>query len=408
MAEPSLAGLPGTPVVVGPGGVEALGVEVVARGFATVLLVTDRDVADAGVPERVMAALDASGVAHRLVLAPPGEPTDEGLEGLVTELGPAATVDGVIAVGGGSVLDYGKLVSLRLAGGIVTDHLNRPYGLGRPVAVPPVPVVAVPTTAGSGSEVSPVAVIEMRQLGVKSALSSPRLRPVLAVADPTTTLSLPRRPTAAAAVDVLAHAVESLTARPRGGRADAAAVPAPGGYVGANPYSDALCRAGLELLASGLGGALADGRSLGDRDELMRASVLVSLGASVAGPHVGHAVGYALAGTAACARVPHGFTVGAVLPAIARRLAPSHPAALATISAALGADPAVAAHDVAQPASRLTAFLRVAGAPASLRELGIVAGDLPELARAAVGQQRLMAGSDLDEGGVLALLEDAL
>ncbi len=406
--EPSLVALPGTPVLVGAGGVEALGAELQARGFAASLVVSDAAVVGAGVPARVAAALEASGVTQRLVIAPPGEPTDDGLDGLVAEVGDPAAYDSVVAVGGGSVLDYGKLVSLRLAGGSVADHLNRPYGLGRPIAAPPVPVVAVPTTAGSGSEVSPVAVIEMRRLGVKSALSSPRLRPVLAVADPTTTLSLPARATAAAAVDVLAHAVESLTARPRGGPVDAEAVPVPGSYVGANPYSDALCRAGLELLASGLGGALADGRSLGARDELMRASVLVSLGASVAGPHVGHAVGYALAGTAACAQVPHGFTVGAVLPAIARRLADSHRGALSSISAALGADARAAVHDVGQPSGRLTALLRVAGAPASLRELGIVAGDLPGLARAAVGQQRLMAGSELDEGGVLALLEDAL
>lgn len=402
MAEPALVALPGTPVVVGPGGVDTLGAELVARGLRSAVIVVDGGVAATDVPARIDRALDAVGIARRRGVAPAGEPTDVGLEGLVGELG-AEVPDVVVAVGGGSALDYGKLVSLRLSGAVVLDHLNAPYGRGAPITAPLVPVVAVPTTAGSGSEVSPVAVIEMHELGVKSAISSPRLRPLLAIADPTTTLTLPPGPTAAAAVDVLAHAVESLTARPRSGGERVA-----GGYVGANDYSDALCLAGLRRLASGLGPALADGSCLSARDDLMQASVLVSLGAAVSGPHVGHAVGYAIAGTAAGSSVPHGFTVGALLPAIARRLATSHATPLARISAALGDDAAVAAHPAERPASRLTAMLRVAGAPAALRELGIAAVDLPELARAAVRQQRLMAGSELDEAGVLELLEDAL
>lgn len=402
MAEPVLSALPGTPVVVGPGGIDTIGAELAGRGLRSAALVVDRGVADTDALARIDAALGAAGIDRRRVVAPAGEPTDLGLDELVGAL-PGPVPGAVVAVGGGSALDYGKLVSLRLSGATVLDHLNAPFGRGAPVTGPLVPVVAVPTTAGSGSEVSPVAVIEMRSLGVKSAISSPRLRPLLAIADPTTTVTLPAGPTAAAAVDVLAHAVESLTARPRAGTAGVA-----GGYVGANPYSDALCLAGLRRLAAGLGPALADGTCLSARDAMMQASVLVSLGAAVAGPHVGHAIGYAVAGTPAGARVPHGFTVGAVLPAIARRLAASHRVALAAIAEALAVEPAVAARAASAPADRLTAMLRVAGAPASLRELGIVADDLPGLAESAVQQQRLMAGSSLDEAGVLALLEDAL
>lgn len=402
MADPPLVALPGTPVVVGPGGLDTLGDELASRGLRSAVVVVDGGVASTDLLPRIVSRLDAAGITHRRGVVPAGEPTDVGLDELVDAID-LADPDVVVAVGGGSALDYGKLVGLRLSGAAVLDHLNRPYGRGRPITGPLLPVVAVPTTAGSGSEVSPVAVIEMRELGVKSAISSPRLRPVLAIADPTTTLTLPAGPTAAAAVDVLAHAVESLTARPRHGDERAA-----GGYVGANLYSEVLCLAGLRRLASGLGPALADGACLSARDDLMQASVLVSLGAAVAGPHVGHAAGYAIAGTPAGSRVPHGFTVGALLPAIARRLAASHAVVLGRVAAALDADPTVAAHPVALPAGRLTALLRVAGAPASLRELGLVADDLPAIARAATGQRRLMAGSDLDEAGVHALLEDAL
>lgn len=393
--------LPSGGVRFGVGELRALGSEARARGLARILLVTDAHVAAAGIAARAGHALTAAAVASETLTLPPGEPVDAVVEPAVAAAR-AERFDGVVAVGGGSVIDSAKLIALLLAApGELVDYVNPPFGGGRAPEVPPLPLIAVPTTAGSGSDVSAVAVLELGRGPVKTAVSHPALRPALSIADPEATIGAPPAATHAAGLDVLAHAVESLTARPAGDARRAGSVSAV--YAGANPYSDALCLAALPLLVDGLPRAVADGADLRARAEVLHAATLANLGAAVAGAHAGHAAAYALAGTA-----PHGVLVGMLLPALVRELPEASSRVCARIARAIGQPVA----DRGDARDHLAGALEAFGRRVSLDEAAVVpvGTDAAALAGAAAGQRRLMdnAPEGIDERALERILRRAI
>jgi hydroxyacid-oxoacid transhydrogenase len=406
-APPAVAVLGGD-LLFGAGVLSELGAQVARRGLRRVLLVADHAVRAAGIEARAAHALTAAGVAHETLLAADGEPTDRAVAELVAAARPGGW-EAVVAVGGGSVIDTAKIAALLLgAGGAAIDYVNPPFGAGREPSRPPLPLIAVPTTAGSGSEVSAVAVLDLVAERVKTAISHPLLRPALAVADPETTLTLPPGATAAAGLDVLAHALESLTALGWERRAPAPGRPRPA-YSGANPYSDALCERALAPLARWLPVAVRDGGSLRARREVMLAATLAALGAAVAGAHAGHACAYGIASRQYETRgderpVPHGIAAALMLGPLLRRTQAADPerharAARLLASAQDGAGPADAAARDADPAellpARVRALIAATGAPGGLRELGFTAADADPIAAVAHRQQRLMAGAPI-------------
>ena len=335
----------------GAGVLERLGDELLELGARRPVVIADAAVERVGTAQRALASLVLAGLPDVLLLAPEGEPTDAGIERLAAQAGEA---DAVVALGGGAAIDAAKGVALLLgAGGELLDYVNPPFGAGRAPARPPVPLVAVPTTAGSGSEVSPIAVLDLVAQGVKTGISHARLRPALALADPTTTVSLPPGATAAAGLDALSHALESLTAR----RFDVDPGDGPaarrGAYSGASPYSDALCERALPLIAGALPRAVRDGGDLGARTDLMLGATLAGLGAAVAGAQLAHALAYALASTGE--GVPHGLAVAAVLPSTLRFSFAADPAAHLRAAAALEQAAGAAAQDALADAERLPA-----------------------------------------------------
>src|SRR5512141_242674 len=205
----------------GVGATEELGYELKTLGARSVLLVTDKGLRDHGLFDEVQ-----------------GEPTDRSMRQAIDAAG-GADFDAVVALGGGSVLDTAKAVNLyRTWPADLLEYVNAPIGKGTPVPGPLKPLIALPTTAGTGSETTTVIVMDFLDLHVKTGISHQHIRPTVALVDPLNSLSAPAAVTANTGLDVLTHAAESFTIKPYNMRPktkDPAARPP---YIGSNPISD--------------------------------------------------------------------------------------------------------------------------------------------------------------------------
>jgi alcohol dehydrogenase class IV len=266
------------------------------------------------------------------------------------------------------------------------DYVNAPVGKGLAPSHPLLPLVAVPTTTGTGSESTTICVLDVLSLHVKTGISHPALRPTLAVVDPELTLTQPAHVTAAAGMDILCHALESWTARwyaDFDAKRPEQRVP----YCGANPIADLWSERALTLLAGVFRRAVADGTDLAAREQMAMAATFAGLGFGNAGVHIPHANAYPIAGRAA-ALVPHGTAVSLTAPAAFRFTFEADPDR--HVRAARLLDPSVAPGPEALP-TVLTALMRDIGLPNGLAEVGFGAGDVDALVAGAVQQQRLLA-----------------
>ncbi len=316
-------GAPG--LTFGSGASAEIGHDLAATGARRVLLVTDPGVAATGHPERIAGQLAHEGLTVTTYDGVRVEPTDESLDAAICFARDAGPFDAIVAVGGGSAIDTAKAVNLLLTNdGELLDYVNAPVGGGRAPARPLLPLVAVPTTTGTGSESTTVCVLDVLAQHVKTGISHPLLRPTRAVVDPDLTFSQPAMVTAAAGMDVLSHALESWTAR---WFADFPAkqagerVP----YCGANPIADVWSEKAMSLLAGSFRTAVHDGSDRAAREQMAMAATFAGLGFGNAGVHVPHANAYPIAGRVRDYRppgypadepiVPHGMAVAMTAPA---------------------------------------------------------------------------------------------
>jgi alcohol dehydrogenase len=308
-------------------------------------------------------------------------------------------VDMVIGLGGGSAIDVAKLAALLLRH---PGPLERYYGEG---AVPggTLPVIAIPTTAGTGSEVSPVAVVTDPDRHLKVGVSSIELIPRVAICDPDLTLSCPSSVTAFSGVDALAHAVESLTAavRPR----DWADYPGEV-FQGRNTFTDRFAVTAIEAIGRSLERAVADGADADARADMMYGSLCAGVAFGNAGTAGAHALQYPIGATTS---TPHGLGVALLMPYVLRFTRPECTPELALVARALGVaadDDATSADRAIEEIARLSAAV---GVPRTLAEIGIAREALPDLARDASTVARLLRNSprELDEAALLSILEAA-
>src|SRR5438477_5536219 len=256
-----------SPIKFGLGATDEIAYDARRLGLKRVLIVTDPHIGALGLPERVRALLDEEGVKADLYDGVEIEPTDRSMEE-AAEYARQREFDGLIGVGGGSALDTCKAINLLTTHPApLLDYVNQPVGRGRPVPGPLKPLIAVPTTAGTGSETTAVAVTHVLAHHVKAGVSNRLLRPALGVVDPLNTLSAPPEVTAAAGADILTHAIESYTTRPYDARAKHHPPDRPA-YIGANPASDIWCEKAMEYAARYLRRAVLNGLDLEAR--LMR------------------------------------------------------------------------------------------------------------------------------------------
>jgi hydroxyacid-oxoacid transhydrogenase len=408
------------PVKFGVGAADELDHDLGQLGVERVLLVTDPGVAATGVPERIQRSLRAAGLKAEVYDGAHVEPTDESLRA-ATDYARGGDWDGFLAVGGGSSIDTAKAVNLMTSNpGDIMEYVNRPVGEGRAPSGPLKPLVAVPTTAGTGAESTPVCVLDVLAIHVKSGISHPRLRPTLAVVDPLLTLTLPPAATAASGMDVVCHALEAYTAR-RYSSYPRKAADARVAYCGANPVSDAFCERALQIIAGSFRRAVLVGSDLEARTGMAMAATFAGMGFGNAGVHLPHACAYPIAGMVRDYHphgypgdeplVPHGQSVSVTAPACFRFTFPADPERHLRAAELLGESSSVGGDDQRDLLPRaLVRLMRDVGIPSGISALGYGEADIEELVAGTLKQERLLvvAPRDATAEDLAAILRGSL
>jgi hydroxyacid-oxoacid transhydrogenase len=311
--------------------------------------------------------------------------------------------DGYLSVGGGSVIDTAKAASLYASHPAdLAAYVNAPLGEGRAVPGPLKPHIACPTTCGTGSECTGIAIFDWAEKGVKTGIVSKRLRPTLALIDPTTTYTLPSLVVAASGFDVLSHALESYTALPHTRRTRPERPSLRPMSQGANPWSDFGCEQALRLAGTHLERAVRDEADHEARDAMMWAATLAGIAFGNAGVHLPHGMAYAVAGGVRDFRapgyppdealVPHGMSVVVNAPAVFRFTADACPERHLDAAGWLGADVRGAeSADAGEILARhLITLMQRTGIPNGCSGVGYSPADAAMLAQGAWAQQRLI------------------
>jgi alcohol dehydrogenase class IV len=311
--------------------------------------------------------------------------------------------DGYVSLGGGSAIDTCKAAKLYATHPAdFLAYVNKPIGEGNPVPGPLRPHIACPTTAGTGSEVTGIAIFDLVSLKAKTGIASHALRPTEALVDPDCTASLPREVVASAGLDVLSHALESYTARPYVRRRAPERPSLRPMSQGANPWSDLGCREALRLLGQFLERATNDASDGEAREQMMWAATLAGIAFGNAGVHAPHGMAYAVAGLVRDFRpggypadeplVPHGMAVILNAPASFRFTAEASPERHLEGARLLGADTRGAgAEDAGEVlAEELIRIMRAVGMPNGLSGVGYTDDDAAALTEGAHPQQRLL------------------
>nr|WP_245602531.1 hydroxyacid-oxoacid transhydrogenase [Solirubrobacter soli] len=394
----------------GPGAVADAGFEAARLGITRALVVTDP-----GIPwvESVCASLRASGISVVVFSESRVEPTLESLQA-AADFALASDVDGFVSIGGGSAIDTAKVANLIVSWPApLMSYVNAPVGDGLAVPGPLRPHLAIPTTCGTGSEATTVAVLDVPSLSVKSGISHRFLRPSQAIVDPSLAASLPSEVVASAGLDVICHAAESYLSLPYSSRPAAASPSARPPYQGANPVADVWSSTALEY-----GGRYLRRAVSGDveaRGWMMLAASMAGVGFGSAGVHIPHACAYPIAGLRHLyvppgypsdhPFVPHGISVIVTAPAAFRFTFPASPSRHEHVAALLGAP---GSGPDALP-SALSSLMADLGVP-SLSDLGYGEEDIPALVRGARAQERLLVGSPrpVTDDDLSAILRESL
>lgn len=376
----------------GAGASAEIGHEVRKFGGTNALVVTDKGVAGAGILQNILRPLEQAGVPCAVYDAVIPEPTDQTFMDCLA-FARAGRYDILIGVGGGSAIDVAKTIGILLKhGGELLDYVAPPTGQGKPIPGMGVPVIACPTTAGTGAEVSPASVISFKELKLKAGIASPYQRPILSLVDPCLCVSMPPRVTAFTGMDALCHAVESYVTR----QYDRKALPESPAkrpvYGGCNPLSDAIALRAIELVSTYLRRACDNGEDLEARWGMSLGSLMAGIAFTNSGLGLVHAIALSLGGKFP---VSHGEAVAILLPAVMEFNAPSSFAKFEEIARVMGertrgCSRTEAALQSVKAVQRLAADI---GIPSSLKSLGVAEADLAPIAEDTLKVQRLLVGN---------------
>ncbi len=383
----------------GPGASAEVGHDLLSYGARRVLLVTDAGVAATGHPARIAEQVTACGLEVTTFDRARVEPTDASMTEAIEFARDAGPFDAILAVGGGSSIDTAKAVNLLVTNpGELMDYVNAPVGKGQPPSEPLLPLVAIPTTTGTGAESTTICVLDVLAQQVKTGISHHRLRPTLAIVDPLLTATQPSTVTAASGMDILCHALESYTARwyaDFDAKRPEQRVP----YCGANPIADMWSEKAMTLLAGAFRGAVRDGSDQVAREQMAMAATFAGLGFGNAGVHIPHANAYPIAGRVRDFRpagypqdepiVPHGMAVSLTAPEAFRFTFEAAPER--HLRAARLLDPSATGDGPDVLPGVLSRLMRDIGIPNGLAEVGYGDADVDDLVAGAMKQQRLLA-----------------
>ena len=319
-----------------------------------------------------------------------------------------AKVDGFISIGGGSTIDTTKAADLYSTyPAEFMEYVNPPIGGGKPVPGPLRPHIACPTTSGTGSECTGIAIFDYLEMSAKTGIRARELRPTLGVIDPNVTRSLPPMVVACSGFDVLSHALESYTAIPYSHRARVPKGVARPLSQGANPYSDVGCVSALSILGEHIVRAVKDANDDEARERMMFAAMLAGIAFGNAGCHLPHGMSYAVSGLVKSFRapgydpkeamVPHGMSVILNAPSVFRFTAPACPERHIEAAEKLGADVRGATPSDAGEVlgEQIIWLMRETGIPNGLRAVGYDEDDLEALTDGSFPQKGLINNAPL-------------
>ena len=356
-------------ILFGLGAVEKIGTEAQLLKAKKILIITDPGVIQAGLLEGLKASLQAAGISLAIFDGVEPDPRIEVVEKSV-EKAKGERSDLIIGFGGGSSLDIAKVTSIMLTN---QGKIDTFFGVDL-VPNPGLPVILIPTTAGTGSEVTPIAILSDTKEKLKKGIVSPALFPEVAIVDPKLTVGLPPSVTAFTGMDALTHAIESYYS------------------INATGLSDLLAIGAMELISKNLRMAYAYGENLSARSNMMEGSLLAGIAFANAGVGAVHALAYPLGGEF---HLAHGLTNTLMLPYVMRYNILGCPHRFATMATAFGEKvEGLSELDAAEAAvkfvERLSDDLRV---PRRLRDVGIPEKAIPGLAEAAMKVTRLLANN---------------
>jgi alcohol dehydrogenase class IV len=369
-------------ILFGAQATQQLGEVALRLGLERILLITDPILMRAGLVDPVLGPLSEAGVRVELFTGGEPEPSLEAAYKAIAA-GREFRPDGILGLGGGSNMDLAKIVSVVLAHGGTPGM----YFGDSKVPGPVLPLICLPTTAGTGSEVSAAAVLTDTANAIKVSTLSNYIRPRVAVIDPTLTHTCPPKVTADSGIDALTHAIEAYTA------VDNANFPLPNGeksvYQGKNPMADMLAEKAIELVGKYLRRAVRNGNDAEAREGMALAATLGGMAFSNAGVAVVHALEYPVGGAVHCS---HGAGNGLLLPHVMRFNLEAQPAAFARVANLLGEEVSdlnhiEAAHRAVEAVERLKEDI---GIPGRLRDLGVKEEQLPLFAEKAFALKRIL------------------
>jgi alcohol dehydrogenase len=361
------------------------------------MICTDKNIVQSGIAERVEALLKEGGA--EVLIFPDGRPEVD-LKTIEASAAAAAQFkpDVIVGVGGGSNMDLGKCTAiLQTFGGPLTKY----YG-EHAVPGPITDVVCIPTTSGTGSEVSPVAVVADPNRFMKVGIATRRIIPKWALVDPSLTVSCPAKVTSHSGMDALSHAIESYCARIPEERSPQAI------FVGKNPVSDALARQAIQLIARSLPTAVSDAANRQGREEMAMASLLAGMAFSAAGTATVHALQYPVG---EATHTSHGLGNAVLMPALLKNIVKSRIPEMAFIARAMDAGlNNVSEEEAAHQAPELVAKLGdKVGIPRGLGAIGMKREQIAEMAELASTVKRLLDNSPVvfDKQALIGILEEA-
>jgi len=385
----------------GAGATREIGMDLEDMGLKRTLLVIDPQLRDLPSGQVVLAALWSARVDFEIFDAVEVEPTDASFREAIA-IARGGNFDSFVAVGGGSTIDTAKAANLYSTHPAeFLDYVNAPIGRGKPIPGPLKPLVAVPTTAGTGSETTGVAIFDLVERKAKTGIAHRYLRPLLGIVDPENTRTQPPAVAAATGLDVLSHALESYTAIPFNRRPRPERPNMRPAYQGTNPISDLWAIKALEIVAAFLPRAVADPSDDEARGQMALAAAMAGIGFGNAGVHLPHGMSYPVAGMVRDFRppgyavdhalVPHGMSVILHTPAVVRFTAPACPQRHLRAAEALGADIRDSTPDDAGEilAQRVIHFMQILNMPNGLAAVGYGEPDIPALVQGTLPQHRV-------------------
>ena len=385
----------------GPGVTREVGWDMEEQGCKRVMVVTDADLSD---KEPVVVTLEAMrnhGIDAVLFDQASVEPTDISFKEAI-QFAREGNFDGFVAVGGGSSIDTAKAANLYATyPADFMTYVNPPVGKGDPVPGPLKPLVAVPTTAGTGSETTGVAIFDFLEMNAKTGIAHRALRPLKGIVDPNNTRTLPKMVAACTGLDQLTHALEALTALPYNQR------PAPEhpkmrpAYQGANPISNIWASRAIEMISQHLVRVVEDPSDDEARGEILLAATYAGIGFGNGGVHLAHGMSYPVSGMVRSyvpegypphrPLIPHGMAVVLNAPAVFRFTAPANPQLHLYAAQLMGKDiSGASAGDAGEIlAGAVVEMMRKVGMPNGLRAVGYGPDDIGKLVEGTLPQHRV-------------------